>query len=158
MPNDLISTDPIIAQNFYLELDGVNILLSTVSALTIDMDVAEMHQNGAKGVNALVKTRGQSIKVPDIEFSRMAPMDAASDPIWQWFRGVRSGGFKGTDRGTNRKTGSIVFFDTQKNEVGRFTFHNAWVKSIATDGVDTTSSEPLKETITVVAEWIDRTK
>ncbi len=41
MPNDLISTDPLVAQNFFLEIDGeVVTTLSGVSGLDIEMDVA----------------------------------------------------------------------------------------------------------------------
>ena len=39
MPNDLLSTDPIVAQNFYLEIDGENIVLSGVSGLDLEFQV-----------------------------------------------------------------------------------------------------------------------
>jgi phage tail-like protein len=154
VPNDLINTDPIIAQNFYLSLDGTDILLTSVSGLDMEVDVSEIHQTG----KARVKTRGVNTKVPDFSVSRMAPMDAVNDPIWKWFREIRAGGFAGTDRATNRKNGSIIFFDTAKTEVGRYNFERAWVTKISTDQVTTDSSDPLKETITIVCEVLDRVK
>jgi len=44
MPNDLINTDPIVAQNFYLEIDGEKLLLSGVSGLDIELDVVTIQQ------------------------------------------------------------------------------------------------------------------
>lgn len=158
MPNDLISTDPIVAQNFYLELDGVNILLSGVSGMDLEYEVVTIAQSGKDGKAQAVKTRGNTLKVGDISMTRMAPMDAKSDPIWKWFHEIRDSGFKGSSRDQQRKNGSIVLFDTALTEVGRFNFFSGWPSKISTDQISTESSEPLKETITLVVERIERVK
>jgi len=49
MPNDLINTDPIVAQNFYLEIDGEKLVLSGVSGLDMELDVVTIQQNGKDG-------------------------------------------------------------------------------------------------------------
>jgi hypothetical protein len=85
-------------------------------------------------------------------------MQAADDPIWKWFKQVRESGFKGTDRAGSRKNGSIVFFDTALTEVGRFNFFNGWPSKIATDSASTESNEPVKETVTLVIERLERIK
>ena len=48
MPNDLISADPIVAQNFYLELDGVSIVLSSVGGLDLEFDIVTIAQAGVR--------------------------------------------------------------------------------------------------------------
>jgi len=157
MPNDLISTDPIVAQNFYLEIDGENIILSGVSGLDVEHDVVTIQQNGPTGRMQVVKTRGNTQKAPDLTITRMAPSDAMSDPIWKWFIAIRDKGLT-MDRASARKNGSIVLYDTSFVEIGRFNFLKGWPSKIATDAVSTESSEAVKETITLVIERLDRVK
>lgn len=158
MPNDLISTDPIVAQNFYLEIAGENIILTGVSGLDVETDVVSIQQVGATGKSQAVKTRGNVNKAADLTITRMAPMDAMADPIWKWFKSIRDKGFAGVGRADNRKSGSIVLYDGAFTEVGRFDFVNGWPSKIATDQVSTDSNEAVKETITLVIERLDRVK
>ena len=158
MPNDLIATDPIVAQNFYLEIDGQNLTLSGVSGLDVELEVVTMQQNGKDGKRQLVKTLGNSLKVPDINVTRMAPMDAASDPLWKWFNQIRDAGFKGHARADNRKNGSLVLYDLSFKEIGRFNFFNGWPSKIATDQMSTDSNDAVKETITLTIERLERVK
>jgi phage tail-like protein len=158
MPNELLSTDPIVARMFYLEIDGENIVLSGVSGISLELDVVSTQQVGPSGKVQHIKTLGQITKVPEIVVTRMAPMDAMSDPLWKWFTEVRTKGFTGTSRATNRKNGSVVMYDTALTEVARFNFMNAWPNKIATDGLSSDSNEMVKETITLVVESIDRVK
>jgi phage tail-like protein len=157
MGNDLISTDPIVAQNFYLEIDGENIILSGVSGLDVEHDVVTIQQNGPTGKMQVVKTRGNVAKAPDLSITRMAPADAMSDPIWKWFIAIRDKGLT-MNRASARKNGSIVLYDTSFAEVGRFNFIKGWPSKIATDAVSTESNEAVKETITLVIERLDRVK
>src|SRR3978361_2042317 len=117
MPNDLINTDPIVAQNFFLEIDGTKLVLSGVSGLDLELDVVTIQQNGKDGKKQSIKTLGSSLKVPDLSVTRMAPMNAMNDPIWKWFHAIRDSGFKGTARTGERKNGSIVVYDTALTEV-----------------------------------------
>jgi phage tail-like protein len=158
MPNDLLSTDPIVAQNFYLEIDGENIVLSGVSGLDLEFQVSEIQQVGKDGKAQMIKTRGNVLKVPDLSITRMAPLDAMSDPLWSWFHDIRDKGFVGATRAGGRKNGSIVFYDTSLKEVGRYNFYNGWISKISTEGLSTDSSDPVKETITLVIERLDRVK
>jgi phage tail-like protein len=158
MPNDLISTDPIVARNFYLEIDGQNLILSGVSGLEIELDVVPMQQNGKDGKQQHIKTLGGSLKAPDITVTRMAPLSANDDPLWKWFKQIRDGGMKATARSATRKNGSIVLYDSAYDEVGRFNWFNGWPSKIATDALSTDSNEPMKETITLVVERIERVK
>lgn len=158
MPNDLISTDPIVARNFYLEIDGENLILSGVSGLEIELDVVELAQNGKDGKQQHIKTLGGVLKAPAITVTRMAPLNANEDPLWKWFKKIRDSGMKASSRAATRKNGSIVLYDSAYDEVGRFNWFNGWPSKIATDQLSTDSNEPMKETITLVVERIERVK
>jgi phage tail-like protein len=158
MPNDLISTDPIVARNFYLEVDGENLVLSGVSGLDIELEVVPLQQNGKDGKQQHIKTLGGVLKAPDITITRMAPLSAVTDPMWKWLKSIRDSGMKASAREGQRKNGSIVLYDSAYDEVGRFNFFNGWPSKIATDALSTDSNEPMKETITLVVERIERVK
>ncbi|GAA5156630.1 hypothetical protein GCM10023340_45010 [Nocardioides marinquilinus] len=158
MSDSLIATDPIVAQNFYLEIAGENIILTGVSGLDVEADVVTIQQVGATGRAEAVKTRGNVNKAADLTITRMAPMDAMADPIWTWFNDIRTKGFSGSARTATRKDGSIVLYDGAFTEVGRFNFFKGWPSKIATDAVSTDSNDAVKETITLVIERLDRVK
>src|SRR2546430_381554 len=158
MPNDLIGTDPIVARNFYLNIDGENLVLSGVSGLDIELEVVPLNQNGKDGKQQHIKTLGGTLKAPDLSITRMAPLSAESDPLWKWFKDIRDGGMKADSRESKRKNGSIVLYDSSYTEVGRFNFFNGWPSKIGTDALSTDSNEPMKETITLVVERIERVK
>jgi phage tail-like protein len=159
VPNDLISTDPLVSNSFFLEIDGsVVTTLSGVSGLDVEVDVVELVQNGDKGQRQIVKTVGGQNKAPDISLTRMAPVDASKDAMWKWFNDVRDKGMPNANRGSTRKNGSIVLYDTTNKEVSRFNFFNAWPSKISTDGLSTDGNDAVKETITLVCERLERVK
>jgi phage tail-like protein len=157
MPNSLIATDPIVARNFFLDIPGEStLILSGVTGLDVELDVVNVAQTGKSGKQEHIKTLGGALKVPDVSVTRVAPASAIEDPLWKWFIDIRDHGFK--DRADKRKNISIVLYDTTLTEVGRFNFTNAWPSKIATDALSTESNEPVKETITIVCERIERIK
>jgi phage tail-like protein len=159
MPNDLISTDPIVAQNFFLEIDGqVVTMLSGVSGLDLEVDVVTTQQAGKDGKVQTVKTIGTATKAPDLSMTRMAPADAMADPMWSWFTQVQGSGMSVTDRAAARKNGSIVLYDSTGTEIGRFNFFNGWPSKIATDQLSVDANDAVKETITLVIERLERVK
>ena len=159
MPNDLIATDPLISQNFFLEIDGeVVTILSSVSGLDIEVDVASIQQVGKMGKIQMIRTLGNQVKAPDLTLTRMAPADSANDKMWKWFNDIRDKGMKVADRAGVRKNGSIVIYDTSNAESSRFNFYNAWPSKIATDQLSADSHEPVKETITLQCERLERVK
>src|SRR4051812_18505410 len=159
MPNDLINNDPIVSQNFFLEIDGsVVSILSSVSGLDIEMEVVSMEQAGANGKVQVVKTLGKSNKAPDISLVRMAPPDTAQDKLWGWFNDIRDKGMKLADRTSTRKNGSIVMYDSSNAEIARFNFTHGWPSKISTDQLSVESNDPVKETITLTVESLARVK
>ena len=160
MPNEaLINNDPIVAQNFFLEIDGsVVSILSSVSGLDIEMEVVTMEQAGANGKVQVVKTLGKSNKAPDLQLVRMAPPDMTQDKLWGWFNDIRDKGILLSDRSNNRKSGSIVMYDSTNAEIARFNFTNGWPSKISTDQLSVESNDPVKETITLTVESLARVK
>jgi len=159
MPNALINNDPIVAQNFFLEIDGsVVSILSSVSGLDIEMEVVTIEQAGANGKVQVVKTLGKSNKAPDLQLVRMAPPVMTDDKMWGWFNDIRDKGILLSDRTNNRKSGSIVMYDSANNEIARFNFTNGWPSKIATDQLSVESNDPVKETITLTVESLARVK
>ena len=159
MPNELIKTDMLIAQNFFLEIDGETITyLSGVSGLDIEMDVVTTTQVGKDGKQQIMKTRGGANKAPDLTLTRLAPSDSSNDKIWSWFNAIHSGGMKNGDRAGARKSGSIVIYDSAHTEIARFNFTNAWPSKISTDALSVDSNDPVKESITLACESLIRKK
>ena len=153
MPNDLIATDPIIAQNFFLEIDGnVVTILASVSGLDVEMEVATTQQVGKDGKSMTVKTLAGRNKAPDLSLVRMAPPDSTQDKMWGWFNDIMTKGILLSDRTNNRKNGSIVMYDSTHVEVARFNFTNGWPSKISTDQLSVDSNDPVKETITLTIE------
>jgi phage tail-like protein len=153
----IIQDDPIVARNFYLEIDGSSgIVLQSVSSLNLELTPVSTTQNGKGGKIEHIKTVGSNVNVPEVEMVRMAPRDAGKDPLWIWYKKIHSSGFKG--RSDGRKTLTLQLFDVSAKKVGEFSLHGAWPYKIVNDALSNDSNEPMKETITFVCEWIERRK
>lgn len=157
MPGDLINYDPIVARSFFLDFPNLtSFILSGVSGLEVELDVVQIAQNGKDGKQQHIKSLGGGLKVPEISVTRLAPIDAAGDPLWKWFLDIRDHGFK--NRSDQRQDGSIILYDVAGTEVGRYNIFGCWPSKIAADALSTDSNEPLKETISIQAERIERVK
>lgn len=158
MPN-FLQEDTLIAQNFFLEIDGdVVTHLSGVSGLDISMEVSESIQTTNRGLKVIRKTLGTHVKPPDLSLTRVAPPTVDGDKLWEWFNGILEKGMAQADRTTQRKNGSVVIYDSTGAEVARFNFYNGWPSKISTDAMSTDSNEPVKETITLTIERLERVK
>lgn len=159
MPNELFNGDPLIAQNFFLEIDGsvVSVLIS-VSGLDVEMEVATSQQVGETGKSGIVKTLAGRNKQGDLTLTRLAPPDSTQDKLWGWFHDIRNKGILQADRTNNRKNGSVVLFDSTHKEVARFNFTNGWPSKISTDQLSVDSNDPVKESITMTIETLERVK
>ena len=163
MSNDLVSHDPIVARNFVLELDGKDtILLTGIDGFDMEMNVVEVNQNLPDGKQVHTKTLGGTTLVSNVTLHRLAPIDVGADPVWKWFNGIRgggsNGGMKATNRAEHRKSGSIVLKDAVGTELVRYNFFHAWPSKITTSSMETGSTDPMKEDITLVCERMDRVK
>jgi phage tail-like protein len=154
MPNDLINEDPIIARNFYLEIDGGDkVPLTGISGFDVEVDVVDVNQNLPGGQQVHIKTRGGTLQVSAVTLSRVAPTSVTSDPIWPWFLLIREEGTAG-----QRKNGSIVLTDQVGKELARYNFFNGWPSKITTGDMEVGANNHLTEQITLVSERMDRVK
>lgn len=159
MTAGLFATDPLVAQNFFLELDGkVITALMSVSGLDIEVGSFKSTQVGPSGQQQQIKSLGQRVESPDLQLTRVAPPDVAKDELWKWFHDIRDGGLAHNARAPKRKNGSIVIYDTTHTEVARFNFFGSWPSKISTDQLSVDSAEAIKESITLVIERLERVK
>ena len=159
MPTDLLKSDPLIATNFFLEIDGAVVTsLSEVSGLDVEVEVADITQRTAKGQFVQHKTLAKPKWVGEISVKRLSPLDATSDEMWKWFNTIRDKGMSADNRGGERKNGSIVVYDTTMTEVARWNFYQAWPSKISSDSFTVGSNDPVSETITLVHEKLERKK
>jgi phage tail-like protein len=156
---DIIKHDPLVASNFWLELDGATVsMLSEVSGLDVEIEVVEIKQTSQNGVYAPFKSMGQAKMPGELTVKRMAPLDIANDPLWKWFNDIREKGMSITARAGKRKNGSVVIYDATNAEVARWNFYNSWPSKISSDSFSATSAEPVSETVTLAIERLERKK
>ena len=155
----LFTNDPIIAQNFFLEIDGAVISsLMSVSGLDIEVTVSTSKQSGSGGTQEEIKSLGATTAAPELSLTRVAPLDSPKDKMWMWFNEIRGAGLVATDRAAKRKNGSIVLYDSSRKEVARFNFFKSWPSKISTDQLSVDSTDVVKETITLQCERLERVK
>ena len=113
-----------------------------------------MQQVGKDGKSPDRQDPGQGRnKAPDLSLVRMAPPDI--DPgqdLGLVQRHPRTRASCCPTGRNNRKSGSIVMYDSTHVEVARFNFTNGWPSKISTDQLSVDSNDPVKETITLTIE------
>jgi len=159
MPLDLLKQDPLIATNFFLEIDGeVITTLSEVSGLDLEVEVAEVIQRTADGQLVHHKTLSKPKWTGELTIKRTSPLDVTADPLWEWFTDIRDKGMSAATRGGERKNGSVVIYDTTMTEVARWNWYNGWPSKISSDSMTVSSNDPVNESITLQYEKLERKK
>ncbi|MBT0768218.1 phage tail protein [Kineosporia sp. J2-2] len=155
MPNTLVSDTALISNAFYLEIDGAPLtMLISVSGLDISVEATDLRQTTATGQAVWTRTLGTKQKGGTLQMTRLAVVDTASDGIWKWFSDTS---LKGSLEAA-RKNGSIVLYSSDGKELGRYNFTNGWISKIGLDQLDITSGNPLKESITLEIDLLERVK
>lgn len=143
-------TDALANCHFGVEVDGVTIaLFQELSGVTSEIDVIELKQNTADGKYVIHKLPGNR-KPPNITLKR--GKDTSMD-MWNWHQKVYQG--KVSDA---RKNGSIVLYDYDHTEVGRYNFVNAWPSKVSMSTLKSGANEVLMEEVTIVCEELERVK
>jgi phage tail-like protein len=156
---DLIKSDPLIATNFFLEINGEVVdTLSEVSGLDVELEVADVTQRSESGTFVQHKAYSKPKWVGEITIKRIAPLDATKDAMWKWFNDIREKGMSVSNRGAERKDGSIVIYDTTMKEIARWNFFKAFPTKISQDSLTVGSNDPVSESITLVHEKLERKK
>jgi phage tail-like protein len=156
---DLIKSDPLLATNFFLEVNGEVIdTLSEVSGLDVELEIAEVTQRSAAGQYVQHKAFSKPKWTGELTVKRIAPLDASKDNLWTWFNTIRNKGMSADNRNGERKDGSIVIYDTTMKEIARWNFYSAWPSKISQDSLTVGSNDPISESITFQHEKLERKK
>ncbi|MHB2022180.1 MAG: phage tail protein [Mycobacteriales bacterium] len=151
--------DPLVANHFFLEIDGEVIAqLSEVSGLDVELEVADIQQQTAKGTYEQRKAFSKPKWTGELTIKRLAPNDAKSDPLWKWFNEIRDKGMSIGKLEERRKHGSVVIYDSTLAEVGRWNFFNCWPSKISNDAFTVGSNDPVHESVTFQHEKLERVK
>ncbi len=152
MPSGLpgLPTDALAGYHFAIEIDGVTIAqFQEVSGITSELDVIELKQNTKDGKYVIHKLPGNR-KAPTITLKR--GKDTSMD-LWNWHQQIYQG--KVSDA---RKNGSIVLYDYEHNEVGRYNFVNAWPSKVTLGTLKSGAAEVLTEEFALVCEEVVQVK
>ena len=159
MAMNLIKVDPLVATNFFLEVSTETISnITAVDGLRMELDINEFAQRSTKGQLVQHKTLAKPKLAGELTIKRIQPNSISTDPIWKWFLKIRDTGMKAATRATDRRTGSVVGYDSALTEVSRWNFTESWPSKIDVEGYDVTKNDPIHETITLQYESLVRTK
>lgn len=155
MPNELVADTTLIANSFFLEIDGNPMsMLMSVGGLDVGVEVTELQQVAKDGKLHTIKTLAQKQKTGQLTLTRLAVINIGSDGIWKWFKDTSEKGAMTAAR----KNGSVVMYDAKHTELARYNFINGWISKIAVDGLDVGNNSPMKETITLEIDRLERVK
>jgi len=155
MSSTVTADTGLMSNAFYLEVDGDPMtMLTGVSGLDVGVEATNMQQTTKDGKITWTRTLGTKQTVGTLSLTRLAVTDAGSDGVWTWFKDTS---LKGALTGA-RKGGSVVMYSSDNKELARYTFTNGWVSKIALESLDVSSGNPLKETITLEIDFLERTK
>ena len=145
-----LPTDALADYHYSIEIDGVTIAqFQEVSGIASELDVIELKENTKDGKYVLHKLPGNR-KPPSITLKRAKN---ASKDLWDWHQKIYQG--KVSDA---RKNGSVVLYNYDHSEVGRYNFVNAWPSKVSMSSLKAGSNEVLMEEVTLVCEELTRIK
>ncbi len=155
MPDTVVADIGLMSNAFFLEIDGSPMtMLTGVSGLDVGVEATNLQQTTKDGKITWTRTLGTKQTVGTLTLTRLAVSDAGADGIWSWFKDTS---LKGALNDA-RKGGSVVMYSSDGQELGRYSFTNGWVSKIALESLDITNGNPLKETITLEIDFLERTK
>ena len=152
MPTGLpgLPTDALAGYHYSIEIDGVTVAqFQEVSGLTSELDVIELKEITKDGKYVIHKLPGNR-KAPSITLKRAKN---SSKDLFEWHQKIYQG--KVSDA---RKNGSVVLYNYDHSEVGRYNFVNAWPSKVSMSALKAGSNEILMEEVTIVCEELERVK
>lgn len=147
---DTSREDPLIGFHFALDVQGVvKGYFTEVSGIGSESEIAEQKVVSEKGVQIVLKVPGR-LKWGDVTLKRGL---TSSLDLWKWRKMIEDGDVKGA-----RKNGSIIMFDQSLQPVAQWDFKNAWPSKITGPAPKSDGNEIQLEEMTIVHEYIVRTK
>lgn len=141
-PNDALT-----AARFSITIDGYEIAsFSELQGITTEVEPVELMESTDKEV-VLKKLPGKT-KPATLVLKRGKN---SSMELWAWHEAVLMG-----DIAAARKSCSLVMYATDGKPVARYHLEHAWPSKLEIGALKAGSSEVLMETVTIVAERIQR--
>jgi phage tail-like protein len=135
--------DPYKGFNFLVEIDGISIAaFCEVSGLTSETDVIE-YRNGSDKTNTVRKLPGLT-SYANIVLKRGVTQDTQ---LWQWRKAIEQGT-------PDRRSGSIVLLDDERNPVRRWHFTEGWPAKLEGPALNASANEVAIETIEIAHEGL----
>ena len=141
--------DPLVGFHFALDVQGqITGYFTECGGIGSESEIAE--QKVVKdGIQVVIKVPGR-LKWGDITLKRGVTSNLE---LWKWRKMIEDGDVKGA-----RKNGSIIMFDQTLTPVGQWDFKNAWPSKISGPTPKSDGNDISLEEITIVHEYIVRTK
>jgi phage tail-like protein len=147
---DTSREDPLVGFHFALDVQGtVKGYFTEVSGIGSESEIAEQKVVSEKGVQVVLKVPAR-LKWGDITLKRGL---TSSLDLWKWRKQIEDGDVKGA-----RKNGSIIMFDQSLKPIAQWDFKNAWPSKITGPAPKSDGNDIQLEEMTIVHEYIVRTK
>jgi phage tail-like protein len=141
-----IGEDALAGYHFSIEIDGVTIAqFREVSGLSAEITTIEHREVTPKGLPVMKKLPGAR-KYGDINLKRGR---TDSNDLWTWMKDVQEGKIDAA-----RKNGSVVLYDYENGEKGRFNFTNGWPSKVSIGSLTAGGSDVLVEECTITHEGL----
>jgi phage tail-like protein len=134
--------------SFHVELDGVDIgAFKEASGVESETEIIEYKEATAEGKLIIRKVPG-AMKWSDITLKKR--IDSSYD-LWDWRLEVENG-----DIDSARRDGSIVLYDSKRNEVARWNFISGWPSKWKGADLNAGEDQVAVEEITITHEGLVR--
>jgi phage tail-like protein len=135
--------DPYRSFNFRVEIDGLNAgSFSECSGLSSDGDSVD-YREGTDVPLTVRKLIGLR-KYSNITLKRGYTQNSV---LWDWYKNIVNGV-------ADRRSGTVVLMDEERNDVMRWNFENAWPNKIEAPSFNASGNEVAIETIELVHEGL----
>lgn len=141
-------TDPLVSYHFHVEIDGISqAQFRECSGLDSSSEVIEYKEANKDGVTVVRKIPGV-LRWSDIVLRR-GITDVME--LWEWRKQVEQG--KVADA---RKSGSIVLYNQDNQEVARWNFTDGWPSKITGPQFSADANQVAIEELTIAHEGLER--
>lgn len=138
-----VRTDPFRAFNFRVEFDGLTVgSFSEVSGLTAEGDSVDYREG--TDIPLTVRKLMALRKYTNVVLKRGY---TTNNELWNWYKNISNGI-------SDRRNGSIILMDEERNEVMRWQVENAWINKIEAPTFNATANEVAIETCELVHEGL----
>ena len=136
--------DPYGNYNFLIEIDNISRgAFQEVSGLESTIEVIEYREGGDTSITRKLPGRAS--------FGNLTLKRGVTDDVelYEWHKTVRDGG-------TDRRNGSIVQLDRNREEVARWNFREGWITKLTGPDFKAEGNEIAIETVEIVHEGLER--